>query len=77
MFTVMVQILAPLHYAPGSYDWITVGEFDSDDLDTKKLTPIALELIDKAGYRPNTRIIRMNILNEEREHVDMILLDAW
>jgi len=77
MFNVIVEVYAPLHFAPGSYDWIIVGDFETEAIDAGVMKENALRLIEENGYKPAARMMRLHILNERREKIDMILVDAW
>ena len=69
---------APLHFATGSYDWVTVGIIENpESLDLDLLKERALKLIDERGYRPSIKMLRFQIKTEKSEEIKVLMLDSW
>ena len=70
---VIVEIYAPLHFAPGSYDWINIGEIDVESLDIDVVRKKVLPLINKKGYKPVTKMVRLNVHDKK----EVVIVNLW
>ncbi len=62
-----VEIYAPLHYAPGSYDWVTVGNIVVDGIDIDHIKAKAIALIEERGYLPAIKLAKVSIAHPKTE----------